>query len=72
MGHFILHIDKDHKEEFLDGLIIDMILFYPGGSCDVAFIPSEQRYVDGKDKIKALLGRNKRIDRPMPEVDSLK
>ena len=72
MGHFVLHIDKDYEEEYLDGLIIDMILFYPGGSCDVAFIPSEQRYVEGRDKIDALLGRNKRIDYTMLEVDSLK
>ena len=72
MGHFVLHIDKDHEEEFLDGLIIDMILFYPGGSCDVAFIPSEQRYVEGRDKINTLLGRDKRIDYPILEVDSFK
>lgn len=58
MGHFILHIDKDHEEEFLNGLIIDMILFYPCGSCDVAFIPSEQRYVEGREEIDKLLGRN--------------
>ena len=49
-----------------------MILFYPGGSCDVAFIPSEQRYVEGREKIDALLGRDNRIDDPMLEVDPLK
>lgn len=69
MGHFVLHIDKDYEDEFLNGLIIDMILFYPGGSCDVAFIPNEQRYVVGREAIDALLGRDKRIDYPMLEVE---
>ena len=72
MGHFVLRINKDHEEEYLDGLIIDMILFYPGGSCDVAFIPSENRYVKGRDKIDALLGRQNRIDYPMLEEEPLK
>ena len=49
-----------------------MILFYTGGSCDVAFIPSEQRYVEGRNKINTLLGRDKRIDYPILEVDSFK
>ena len=69
MGHFVLHIDKDHKEEFLDGLIIDMILFYPGGSHNVAFIPSEKRYIEGREAIDALLGRDKRNDYPMLAVE---
>lgn len=72
MGHFVLRINKDHEEEYLDGLIIDVILFYPGGSCDVAFIPSEKRYVKGRDKIDALLGRHNRIDYPMLEEEPLK
>lgn len=69
MGHFVLHIDKDHEDDFLNGLIIDMILFYPGGSCDVAFIPNEQRYVIGREAIDKLLGRDQRIDYPMLEVE---
>lgn len=72
MGHFILHIDKDHEEDYLDGLIIDMILFYPGGSHNVAFIPSEQRYVVGPEAIDVLLGRDKRMDYPMIAVEPLK
>ncbi len=72
MGHFKLIIDQPHEKEFNERLIIDMILFYPGGSCDVAFIPSEQRYVEGREKIDVLLGRDNRIDYPMLEVDPLK
>ncbi len=69
MGHFILHIDKDYEEDFFNNLIIDMILFYPGGSCDVAFIPGEQRYIIGRNAIDKLLGRDQKINYPMLEVE---
>lgn len=69
MGHFILHIDQDFEKEYLEGLIIDMILFYPGGSCDVAYIPNENRYIEGREAIEKLLGRTDRIDYPMLAVE---
>lgn len=55
MGHFNLIIDESHETDFNNGLIIDMILFYPGGSYDIAFIPEEKRYVVGKENIVELL-----------------
>lgn len=58
MGHFVFEIDRDYEDEFLDGLIIDMILFYPGGSCDIAYIPREQRYIEGREEIDKILGRD--------------
>ncbi|MCE2617121.1 AlbA family DNA-binding domain-containing protein [Phocaeicola oris] len=68
MGHFNLIIPHDKEKEYLTGLIIDMILFYPGGTNDVAYIPNEKRYVIGRNKIDTLLGRDKIIDYPMLEV----
>lgn len=58
MGNFVLHIDKEYEDDFFNGLIIDMILLYPGGSCDVAFIPNENRYVSGRENINKLLKRD--------------
>ena len=72
MGHFKLVIDKNYDEEFCKGLVLDMILFFPGGSHDVAYIPEEQRYVEGRGDIDALLGRDKRIDYPMLETEPSK
>lgn len=72
MGHFILHIDKDHEKDFFDNLIIDMVLFYPGGFCNVAFIPKEKRYVIGQNEIDKLLGRDQKINYPMLEDEPSK
>jgi len=69
LGHFKLIIDKAYEKEFCDGLIIDMILFFPGGSNNVAYIPEEKRYVEGIKNIDDLLGRSKRTDYPMLEVE---
>ena len=72
MGHFILHIDKDHEKDFFDNLIINMVLFYPGGFCNVAFIPKEKRYVIGQNEIDKLLGRDQKINYPMLEDEPSK
>lgn len=69
MGHFKLIIPQEKEKDYLAGLIIDMILFYPGGTNDVAYIPNEMRYVEGRNKIDALLGRDKRIDYPMLRIE---
>lgn len=72
LAHFSLEIDKDYEEKFNEGLIIDMILFFQGGSVDIAYIPSQQRYVEGRENIDNLLGRDKRIDYPMLEIEPQK
>lgn len=72
MGHFKLIIPHNKEKDYLSGLIIDMILFYPGGTTDVAYIPNEMRYVIGRNNIDELLGRDKRIDYPMLEVEPRK
>jgi hypothetical protein len=72
IGQFKIEIDKGYEQEFEPGLIIDMILFFPKGSFNIAYIPSEQRYVEGRENIDKLLGRDKRIDYPMLEIEPQK
>ena len=72
MGHFKLIIPHNKEKDYLSGLIIDMIIFYPGGTTDVAYIPNEMRYVEGRNNIDKLLGRDKRRDYPMLEVEPTK
>ncbi len=56
VGHFKFLIDKNKENVFCDGLIIDMILFYPGGSDNLAYIPNENKYIEGRENIDILLG----------------
>ena len=55
IGHFRVSVKKENENIFLEGLVIDMILFYPGGHQDIAYIPSKNEYVEGRDKIEKLL-----------------
>ena len=72
MGHFKLIIPHDKEKCYMSGLIIDMIIFYPGGTDDVAYIPEEMKYVEGRNEIDALLGRDNSIDYPTLEVEPSK
>lgn len=69
LAHFSLEIDKDYEKEYYTGLIIDMILFFQGGSFDFAYIPSNDKYIEGRENIDKLLGRDKRIDYSMLEIE---
>lgn len=55
IGHFRVSVKKENENIFLEGLVIDMILFYPGGHQDIAYILSKNEYVEGRDKIEKLL-----------------
>ena len=58
MGHFKITIKKQYYAIFMQNLVIDMILFYPGGQEDLAFIPSTERFIEGRENIiKALKAR---------------
>lgn len=46
----------------MKGLVIDMILLYPGGSKDLAYIPSTKEFVSGREDINRILKKmNKEI-----------
>jgi len=63
MGYFQLTVKKENVEAFLNDLVIDMILFYAGGNKDVAFIPSTEEFVSGRENIdKVLSEKNKNIE----------
>lgn len=72
LAHFSIEIDKDYEEKFNEELIIDMILFFQGGSFDIAYIPSQEKYIEGRENIDKLLSRDKRIDYPMLEIEPQK
>lgn len=55
MGHFEIIVKKENNALFLKGLIIDMILFYPGGNYDLAYIPSTKEFIEGRDNINKVL-----------------
>ena len=55
MGHFEITVKKENNALFLKGLIIDMILFYPGGNYDLAYIPSTKEFIEGRDNINKVL-----------------
>ena len=58
MGHFHITIKKQYLAAFWPNLVIDMILYYVGGQEDLAFIPSTERFIEGREKIiKALKAR---------------
>lgn len=55
MGHFEITVKKENNGFFWDKLVIDMILLYPGGNDDLAYIPSQKKFVSGRDNINKLL-----------------
>ena len=62
MGHFEITVKKENNAMFMEGLVIDMILFYPGGNDDLAYIPSTEEFVSGRENIDKLLeDKNKEV-----------
>lgn len=59
MGHFQIAVKKEKQSAFLQRLVIDMTLFYAGGSEDLAYVPSTKEFVFGRKDIDILLeGKN--------------
>lgn len=57
LGHFTLKVKKEEIPLFLDNLILDMILYYPGGYHRLAYSFTEKRYIEDEDEIVSLLER---------------
>ena len=55
MGHFEITVKKEDNSHFWENLVIDMILFYAGGNDDLAFIPSTEEFISGREKINKIL-----------------
>lgn len=55
MGHFEITVKKENNAQFLGNLVIDMILFYAGGNDDLAYIPSTEEFISGREKINKIL-----------------
>lgn len=55
VGHIIISVPKKYFSEFRSKLVIDMILFFAGGTDDVAYIPASNQYIEGRDNINRLL-----------------
>lgn len=55
LGYFNLKVRNKERSLFFNKLVIDMILFYPGGIDRLAYIPFEDKYIENVDEIEALL-----------------
>lgn len=55
MGHFYITVKKQHHELFYRNLVIEMMLFYTGGSENLAFIPLTKEFVVEREKITQIL-----------------
>ena len=55
MGHFKISIEKKNHVAFLQRTIIDMILFYAGGSNDLAYVPLTRKFISEREDIDKLL-----------------
>lgn len=62
MGTFEIKVKRENNEKFLKDLVIDMILFYPGGNYDLAYIPSTREFIDKREDINKLLEERKNND----------
>ena len=59
MGTFEIKVKRENNEKFLKELVVDMILFYPGGNYDLAYIPSTREFIDKREVINKLLEERK-------------
>lgn len=55
IGCFKIRVAKEDEDRFFDKLVIDMILYYPGGRHRMAYDFSKKRYIEDEDEIVALL-----------------
>ncbi len=57
IGHISISVKKEDDSLFGRSLVIDMILFYSGGTDELAYIPSAHRFVEGRDNINEVLDK---------------
>ena len=55
MGYFDFLIKKSDELEFIEELVIDMVLFYPGGKRAVAYIPLTRQFIVEREEIDKIL-----------------
>lgn len=59
MGHFQITVKKENSALFWSRIVIDMVLFYAGGNEDLAYIPSTNEFIEGREEIdKYIEGKN--------------
>ena len=61
MGTFQIRVKKENNSMFLDNLVVDMILFYPGGHDDLAYIPSTHEFISDREKIDNLIAEKNNL-----------
>lgn len=55
LGHFEISVKKNDIEKFTKSLVIDMILYYPGGSNRLAYSFDAKKYIEDDCEIETLL-----------------
>ena len=68
LGHFDIKVEKENLDSFFNKLVIDMILYYPGGNTRLAYIPYLQEYIEEENKIEALLDE---LEKEHNDIDTL-
>lgn len=68
MGGIEIIVDTQKEKEWLNDLVIDMILFYQGGLNEVAYLPNQMRYIVGRENINKVLNKEMVDDYPMLPV----
>lgn len=68
MGGIEIVVDTQKEKEWLEDLVIDMILFYQGGLNEVAYLPNQMRYIEGRENINKVLNKEMVDDYPMLPV----
>ena len=52
LGKFQIKVEKKDLSLFYDKLMIDLILYYPGGSKRLAYIPSQRKFIEDESEIE--------------------
>lgn len=60
LGHFTIFVDRDYEETFLDNLIVELNLYYQGGSFSALFVPKTNKLITDKTTIEDILEQTQR------------
>lgn len=55
IGHLRIDMPKEKESVVFQKIVIDMILFFPGGTKEIVYIPSSDKYLKEKDEIDLLM-----------------
>ena len=60
LGDIRFRVKKTCNFAFYEGLVIDMILFFSGGTVEVAYIPSDNKFISSREEINLIVKKKTR------------